>query len=101
MRDEFSFFEIKAGAPQSGFNFRLQMFKRRGGARARPQRTGGFAAEKIKPRKAHLKSRGGNTGERLMRISKPMTVGLANKAQRQVEILQRPPARALNAILER
>jgi len=97
---KFSMLKVKAGAAQSSFDFRLQMRKRCARARARPKSAGLFAAKKVGPEKLHLKSRRGNIGERLMRISKPMAIHLANESERQMEILHRPPARAVNPILE-
>lgn len=100
MRRKFSSFKLKPGTPHSLLDFRLQMIKRRRHCCAHPKSTRVFIAKKAKSRQGQFKGRRFNLRERFDGAGESVPVGLANEGERQMKVLRRSPARALNTGLQ-
>ncbi len=101
MRGEFSVFKVKLRTAQGNLHFALQMRKTGLVFNARPQGAGFSVAKRTNPREPHIKGWSVDMRERFHRSVHSMPVNLADKSEREMEIFNRAPARAFNAVLKR
>jgi len=101
MRREFSVFKIKLRTAQGDLHLALQMREAGLVFNARPQGAGFSVAKGTSPREPHIKGRSIYMRERFHRSVHSMPVGIADKGEREMEIFNRAPARAFNAVLKR
>ncbi len=100
MRREFPPLQLEASPAQGRFDLPLQMGKGVVLFHAGPQRCRALVAEKPRALQAHVERRRLNRRQDVDGGAEAVAIRLSNKSERQVKVLNRAPARALNTVLK-